>query len=61
MLTPKLVAVLLILSCIVAFASWSKLRFVDEQDHEVKRWRIDEYPGFKEKKIQRKKTIISDR
>ncbi|MCU7933013.1 MAG: hypothetical protein KZQ90_19645 [Candidatus Thiodiazotropha sp. (ex Codakia rugifera)] len=61
MFTPKLIAVVLILSCIVAFASWSKLRFVDEQDHEVKRWRIDEYPGFKEKNHQNKETAISNR
>ncbi|MCU7933798.1 MAG: hypothetical protein KZQ99_02820 [Candidatus Thiodiazotropha sp. (ex Dulcina madagascariensis)] len=50
MLTPKLVAVALILLFIVAFASWSKLRFVDDQDHAAQRWRIDEYPGFEDKK-----------
>jgi hypothetical protein len=52
MLTPKLVAVILILSFVVAFAFWSKLRFVDETDHQVQRWRIDEYPGFQSKKGQ---------
>ena len=46
MITPKFVAVALILICIVAFASWSKLRFVDPDDHIEQRWRINDYPGF---------------
>ncbi|MEW8645258.1 MAG: hypothetical protein AB2563_04100 [Candidatus Thiodiazotropha endolucinida] len=50
MFTPKNVAVVLILVFIVSLASWSKLRFVDESDHEEQRWRIEDYPGFTEKK-----------
>ncbi|MEW8505240.1 MAG: hypothetical protein AB2598_00925 [Candidatus Thiodiazotropha sp.] len=46
MFTPKNVAVVLILLFIVGLASWSKLRFVDEDDHTEQRWRVEDYPGF---------------
>jgi hypothetical protein len=49
MFTPKNVAIALILIFIVSLASWSKLRFVDENDHTPQRWRVDEYPGFSKK------------
>lgn len=49
MITPARVGVLLILLLIVAFASWSKLRFVDENAQEPQRWRVDEYPGLQQK------------
>ncbi|MCU7925389.1 MAG: hypothetical protein KZQ97_02975 [Candidatus Thiodiazotropha sp. (ex Dulcina madagascariensis)] len=48
MLTPNRVAVALIVLFIIAFASWSKLRFVDEKDLAAQRWRIDEYPRFQQ-------------
>jgi hypothetical protein len=47
--TPKNLAIVLILVFIVSLASWSKLRFVDEGDHEQQRWRVEEYPGFMKK------------
>ncbi|MES9990732.1 MAG: hypothetical protein ABW098_02190 [Candidatus Thiodiazotropha sp.] len=47
MFTPKNVAVVLILLFIVGLVSWSKLRFVDEDDHTEQRWRVEDYPGFK--------------
>ncbi|PVV20258.1 MAG: hypothetical protein B6D78_11130 [gamma proteobacterium symbiont of Ctena orbiculata] len=46
MFTPKNVAIVLILVFIVSLASWSKLRFVDENDHVEQRWRVEDYPGF---------------
>lgn len=44
MLTPPRVAVALIISLVIAFAFWSKLRFVDESADEPQRWRVDEHP-----------------
>ena len=46
MLTPPRVAVVLILCLVVAFAFWSKLRFVDETADEPQRWRVDEHPRW---------------
>lgn len=48
MFTPKSVSIILILLFIVGIASWSKLRFVDPEDHQEQRWRVDQYPGFKQ-------------
>jgi hypothetical protein len=50
MFTAKSVAILVLLLVIVVIASWSKLRFIDPQDHQQQRWRIDQYPGFMQKK-----------
>lgn len=49
MFTPRNVGVVLILVFIVSLASWSKLRFVDEDDHAEQRWRVEDYPGFTKK------------
>ncbi|MBT3028856.1 MAG: hypothetical protein B6D72_13190 [gamma proteobacterium symbiont of Ctena orbiculata] len=49
MFTPRNVGVVLILVFIVSLASWSKLRFVDEDDHAEQRWRVEDYPGFSKK------------
>ncbi|MEJ2453255.1 MAG: hypothetical protein P8103_03745 [Candidatus Thiodiazotropha sp.] len=46
MLTPTRVAVALIIVLVIAFASWSKLRFADETTDGPQRWRIDEHPRF---------------
>jgi len=46
MLTPARTIVLAILLLVALVASWSKLRIVDENDHEPQRWRIDEHPAF---------------
>ena len=43
-LTPPRVAVALIICLVIALASWSKLRFVDETADEPQRWRVDEHP-----------------
>ena len=51
MITPTRVGVLLILLLIVALASWSKLRFVDENAEEPQRWRVEEYPGLQKNQI----------
>lgn len=50
MFAKKTAAILLILSLIVITAAWSKLRFIDESDHEPQRWRADEHPAFKQQK-----------
>jgi hypothetical protein len=44
MLTPTRVAIALIICLVIAFAFWSKLRFVDESADEPQRWRVDEHP-----------------
>lgn len=46
MLTPARLIVLSILFLVVTIAAWSKLRIVDEDDHEPQRWRIDEHPSL---------------
>ena len=50
MFTPARIIVLAILLLVVLIASWSKLRIVDEDDHEPQRWRIDEHPAFRKDK-----------
>ena len=47
MLTPARIAVVAILLLIAGFASWSKLRLADPEDHQPQRWRVEEYPGRK--------------
>ena len=46
MFAKQVAAVLLILSLIVITAAWSKLRYIDEEDHEPQRWRIEDHPAF---------------
>ncbi len=46
MLTPPRLTALSILLLIAIVAAWSKLRFVDQEDHEPQRWRVDEHPAF---------------
>ena len=46
MLTPARLIVLSILFLVVTIAAWSKLRIVDEDDHEPQRWRVDEHPAL---------------
>lgn len=55
MFTPARTIVLAILLLILIIASWSKLRIVDEDDHEPQRWRIEEHPAFR-KDEKRKET-----
>lgn len=52
MITPTRVAVLLILLLIGCLASWSKLRFIDEDDHMSQRWRLEEHPKFQAEKTR---------
>jgi hypothetical protein len=43
----NIAVVLAILSVVVVVTAWSKLRFVEEEDHEPKRWRLQEHPAFR--------------
>jgi hypothetical protein len=56
MLTPPRVAVVLIITLVVALAFWSKLRFVDENEDAPQRWRIDEHPRLSVQPIQSQKS-----
>lgn len=49
LLTPPRVAVLLILLMVGIIAAWSKLRYVEAEDHKPQRWRLEEYPGLEHK------------
>lgn len=57
MFTPSRVAVLMILVLILSFASWSKLRFVDADDHMSQRWRLEEHPQFQDEKASDGNTL----
>lgn len=46
MLTRKYMAVAAILALILAVSAWSKLRFVDPEDHAPQRWKVQEHPDF---------------
>jgi hypothetical protein len=46
MVSRKRIAVLAILVLVVLIAAWSRLRYVDESDHEPQRIRLDEHPAF---------------
>jgi hypothetical protein len=46
MVTRSRVAVLVILVLVVLIAAWSRLRHVDESDHEPQRIRLDDHPAF---------------
>ena len=48
MITRNLLVILFILTLVGVVAAWSKLRFVDEEDHEPQRWRLEEHPAFQE-------------
>ena len=47
MRTRNIVLVLMIVFAVVAIAAWSKLRFVEEEDHQPQRWRLEEHPAFR--------------
>ena len=49
LITPPRVAVLLILLLVAVIAAWSKLRYVEAEDHKPQRWRLEEYPGLDQK------------
>ena len=40
------IIILLILALVVAIAAWSRLRHVDESDHEPRRIPLREHPAF---------------
>lgn len=40
------IAILVILVLIVVLAVWSRLRHVDESDHEPQRIRLEDHPAF---------------
>ena len=51
LLTPPRVAVLLILLMVGIIAAWSKLRYVEAEDHKPQRWRLEEYRGLDHKPV----------
>lgn len=46
MLSIKSLAVVAILTLILAVSAWSKLRFVDPEDHAPQRWKVQDHPAF---------------
>ena len=51
LITPPRAAVLLILLLVAVIAAWSKLRYVEAEDHKPQRWRLEEYPGLDQKPV----------
>ena len=49
MITRSRIIVLVILVVIVVLAAWSRLRHVDESDHEPQRVRLEDHPAFLDK------------
>jgi len=49
MVTRNRIIVLVILVLVVLLAAWSRLRHVDESDHQPQRIRLDEHPSFQKK------------
>jgi len=47
MITRNHIIILLILALVVAIAAWSRLRHVDESDHEPRRIPLHEHPAFR--------------
>jgi len=47
MITRNRIIVLLILALVVAIATWSRLRHVEESDHEPRRIPLHEHPDFR--------------
>jgi len=47
MITRNRIIVLLILTLTVALAAWSRLRHVDESDHEPQRIPLRKHPAFR--------------
>jgi hypothetical protein len=47
MVSRKSLGVIAILTLIVVVAAWSKLRFVDPEDHAPQRWKVEEHPDFR--------------
>jgi len=47
MITRNRIIVLLILALTVAIAAWSRLRHVEESDHEPQRIPLHEHPAFR--------------
>jgi hypothetical protein len=46
MISRKSMAVFAILTLILAVSSWSKLRYVDPEDHAPQRWKVQDHPDF---------------
>ena len=49
MVSRSRIAVLLILVLVVIIVAWSRLRHVDDSDHEPQRVRIEDHPAFQKK------------
>ena len=49
MITRIRITVLVILVLVVVLAAWSRLRHVDESDHEPQRVRLEDHPAFQNK------------
>jgi hypothetical protein len=46
MITRRRIVVLVILILVVLIAAWSRLRHVEESDHEPQRIRLEDHPAF---------------
>jgi hypothetical protein len=49
MLTRTRIAVAVILVLVILLSAWSSLRFVDDNDFEPQRIRLEDHPAFREK------------
>lgn len=50
MMNPRIV--LAIAVAVVAFAAWSKLRFVEDTDHAPQRWSVEDHPALQKAKLR---------
>lgn len=46
MLTRSRITVLVILMLVMVLAAWSRLRHVEESDHQPQRVRLEDHPAF---------------
>jgi len=49
MVSRSRIIVLVILVLVVIIVAWSRLRHVDESDHEPQRIRLEDHPAFQKK------------
>jgi len=49
MVSRRRIVVLVILFLVVVIVAWSRLRHVDEGDHEPQRIRLEDHPAFQKK------------
>lgn len=49
MVSRSRIIVLVILVLVVIIVAWSRLRHIDESDHEPQRIRLEDHPAFQQK------------